>query len=252
MKCRISRDETTPLMTCKRNDQEAATLRNIEVHSLRYMGIFKAAVTADTAFADDPLFDYIEDRPYPKSSRRRCYTRLGWYAAKVHSASAMTVNNGDAVLTFQLPRREARPIERTLYRLSKLLCRGLSREQQARFQEWRQKQAQAIRAAFGEREQDMFRVDGLATRPEKRHRGYGSALMAAANVRADELGLASWLSTSNIKNTAFYEHFGFATVHEYMVGEANPNWARPPVVVKIMVRESQPALATSLDYLMSW
>jgi len=87
-------------MTCKRNTQTAATLRNIEVHSLYYKGIFKAAATADAAFADDSRFDYIEDRPYPKSSRRRCHARLGWYAAKVHGASAMSVNNGDAFLTF--------------------------------------------------------------------------------------------------------------------------------------------------------
>lgn len=73
--------------------------------------------------------------------------------------------------------------------------------------------------------------------------------MAAANVRADELGLASWLSISNVKNTAFYEYLGFVTVHEYTMGEASSSWARPPVVVRIMVRESQHALATSLDYL---
>ncbi|KAH9838324.1 uncharacterized protein C8Q71DRAFT_722536 [Rhodofomes roseus] len=203
---------------------------SIEVHPLGYMGIFRAARTADTAFADDPLYDYIEDRPYPKSSRRRCFTRLGWYAAKVHSASVLSVSNGDAFLTFQIPGQEVRPVERTLYRVSELLCRGLSQEQRA---ECKEKENSAIRATFGERVRDMFRVDGLATRPSQRHRGYGSALMAAANIHADELGMNAWLTTSNVRNKAFYEHFGFVTVREYLVGEDNPRWPRPPVVVRI-------------------
>ncbi|KZT73056.1 hypothetical protein DAEQUDRAFT_504946 [Daedalea quercina L-15889] len=132
---------------------------------------------------------------------------------------------------------ETRRLERTLYKLSDVLCRGLSREQQARFQEWKEKEHLAVRDAFGERVRDMLRVDTLATRPGKRHQGYGSALLAAANIRADELALASWLSTSNPRCATLLEHLGFATVKDYLVGEANPNWLGPPVVVRIMLRE---------------
>ena len=62
-------------------EDEAAYLRTIEVHPLRYgasqhmmgklrcsvssetVAVFRAATTGDLALADDPLYDYIENRP---------------------------------------------------------------------------------------------------------------------------------------------------------------------------------------------
>ncbi|EPT01387.1 hypothetical protein FOMPIDRAFT_1120523, partial [Fomitopsis schrenkii] len=111
-----------------------------------------------------------------------------------------------------------------------------------RLRECKEKEALAVKAALGDRAHDMLRIDGLATHPGKRHRGYGSALIAAANVRADEFMLASWLTTSNIKHTRFFERFGFATVNKFRVGEANPTWQRPPVIVRIVRRSFHPPL----------
>ncbi|TFY54738.1 hypothetical protein EVJ58_g8681 [Rhodofomes roseus] len=110
-------------------------------------------------------------------------------------------------------------------------------EQKKRIAEMMSKQDAAIKSALGDKIQGMFAVEGLATHPNKQGRGYGSALMAAANAKADALGVASWLSSSNIANTAFYESCGFAVVKEFAIGEDNPTWTEPPVIVRIMARE---------------
>ena len=107
------------------------------------------------------------------------------------------------IASSNVPDQRTGALERTLYRLSEALCKGLSREQHAarlnyhlkpdprvlicqplqRLREWRNEEALAIQAALGDRVHEMFRVDGFATHPAKRHRGYGSALLAASNVR---------------------------------------------------------------------
>lgn len=37
--------------------------------------------------------------------------------------------------------------------------------------------------------------------------------------------------SSNIKNTAFYNSVGFNTVAEIVLGDTNPEWEHPPVII---------------------
>lgn len=117
------------------------------------------------------------------------------------------------------------------------------------------KQNAAIEAGLEGRVNEMFAVDDIAVHPKRQGLGYGSALMAAArakvrgiadfpvchdriltfpSTKADALGLFSWLSSSNITNTAFYEHCGFKTVQEFAIGDNNPTWTEPPIILKIV------------------
>ncbi|EPT01389.1 hypothetical protein FOMPIDRAFT_1120465 [Fomitopsis schrenkii] len=92
----------------------------------------------------------------------------------------------------------------------------------------------AIEAGLGGGVGNMFAVHDLAAHPKRQGRGYGKALLNAANAKADALGLTTWLASSNINNTAFYESCGFKTVREFSVGDDDPTWAKPPVILKIV------------------
>ena len=51
-------------------------------------------------------------------------------------------------------------------------------------------------------------------------------------VQADALLCATYLTSSNVDNTQFYEACGFKTVAEITLGEGNPDWKEPPVIVQ--------------------
>lgn len=53
-------------------------------------------------------------------------------------------------------------------------------------------------------------------------------------VQADSIGCASWLLSSNVANTRFYESWGYVTVKEIMIGENNATWKKPPFPVLIV------------------
>jgi hypothetical protein len=48
------------------------------------------------------------------------------------------------------------------------------------------------------------------------------------------LSQTTWLQSSNIANTEFYNSHGFFTIAEVVVGENNPTWDGEPVVVSIV------------------
>ena len=52
--------------------------------------------------------------------------------------------------------------------------------------------------------------------------------------QADRLGCSSWLLSSNVVNTPFYEHCGFSIVKEIVMGDDNPAWTRPPFKMLIV------------------
>ncbi|KZT73057.1 hypothetical protein DAEQUDRAFT_504632 [Daedalea quercina L-15889] len=118
-----------------------------------------------------------------------------------------------------------------------------SKEQRKRAGEMNEKYELALREAFGSDILRMSYVRVLATSPQKQGRGYGSALMAAVNTKADSLGCASWLLSSNVANTAFYESCGFVGVKEIMIGDDNPTWTQPPFPILIMVRPTHSQLS---------
>ncbi|EPT01386.1 hypothetical protein FOMPIDRAFT_1120624, partial [Fomitopsis schrenkii] len=92
----------------------------------------------------------------------------------------------------------------------------------------------ATKAAFGDDIGHMLQVVNLATAPAHQGKGYGSALMKRANTEADRLGCTSWLLSSNIANTPFYESCGFKGVKEVVMGDNNPTWTKPPFKMLIV------------------
>lgn len=52
--------------------------------------------------------------------------------------------------------------------------------------------------------------------------------------QADRLGCSSWLLSSNVINTPFYEHCGFSIAKELVMGDNNPTWTRPPFKMLIV------------------
>ncbi|KAF4575096.1 hypothetical protein EYR36_006452 [Pleurotus pulmonarius] len=97
--------------------------------------------------------------------------------------------------------------------------------------------AGATERLHGDRVKNMYHIDSLATSPQSRCRGYASALLDAVTAKADAASRGTYLQSSNVANTAFYESRGFRIVGEVQCGNDNPAWKQPPVVVKLMVRE---------------
>lgn len=66
--------------------------------------------------------------------------------------------------------------------------------------------------------------------------------------QADAQGRGTWLISSNYANAAFYESHGFVPKREVVLGDKNPTWGRPPVVM-LLVRSTSFILR---GYLMGW
>ncbi|KAI0335569.1 hypothetical protein GY45DRAFT_1316922 [Cubamyces sp. BRFM 1775] len=81
--------------------------------------------------------------------------------------------------------------------------------------------------AFGEKVEDMYEVQILATAPEAQGQGYGSALVTAITDKGDADGHDVWLLTSDAYQ--FYESLGFSIVRSDVVGADNPRWKGGPV-----------------------
>ncbi|PPR00371.1 hypothetical protein CVT24_004405 [Panaeolus cyanescens] len=115
----------------------------------------------------------------------------------------------------------------------------LSKEQNKRFDEVEERKAKAIKETpeLGDNVSKMLFVASLATHPDHRGKGYGSALLKSVTDIADGLGQTAWLSSSNKENTKFYNAHGFKTVKEVVVGDDNPTWKEPPIILSLMVRE---------------
>jgi len=220
-----------------------STLVAADVRPMKYADIPNVVATHRAAFANDPVWSYMFKTPDSTCSRlSRWLDSLVFFLqclGHVHARKMVVVNNGDAYLYFDLPGGKPTVVERIIGRSTSSIRKARTAEQEKRMGETMQKQDAAIKAAIGERMHSMFAAHDLATHPGKQGRGYGSALMAAANAKADALGLASWLSSSNIANTAFYESCGFVVVREFAIGDENPTWTKPPIIVRIMVREHQ-------------
>jgi GNAT superfamily N-acetyltransferase len=70
----------------------------------------------------------------------------------------------------------------------------------------------------------------LATRPDRRGRGFGSAVIAPVLAAADRAGLPVALETSTTSNVDFYTRRGFATLGSLSPGDGSPT-------VRVMRRE---------------
>ncbi|KAI0700776.1 hypothetical protein BC835DRAFT_1326425 [Cytidiella melzeri] len=214
----------------------------------------EATRMGEDALEDDPLQHYLRDTPDASTGHYRESWRLHFGASlafPVRKGLVWTIGDSDAMVTSSWP---ADLLEDDLDKLIKnalslftVVSDNMLTEQQ------RQRQTafitlfrQAILEFLGNRVKDMFELGGLATRPSKQGRGYGSALVRVVTDLADAVGCATWLGSSNVQNTGFYESLGFVAITTISLGESDPTWNEPPVVVALMVREPRPT-AVGLD-----
>ncbi|KAI0346912.1 hypothetical protein BDW22DRAFT_470807 [Trametopsis cervina] len=122
----------------------------------------------------------------------------------------------------------------------------ISKQQIKRAAEFRDKSKEVIGRTLGNRKDEMVLLGDLATHPLYQGRGYGSALVKLVKDHADTGCRDIWLLSSNIKNTGFYNSLGFFTHGEIILGEDDPSWTRPPVIINLMVREYQSKVRTSV------
>lgn len=97
----------------------------------------------------------------------------------------------------------------------------------------------------------MFYVNLLATAPAAQGKGYGSALVASITsevllnycilfndnddeLQADAHGKSTFLLSSNVKNTGFYNSCGFDIVASASIGDDNPQWKGKPIIVPLV------------------
>lgn len=212
-----------------------------EVRPMKLVHVPAGVNTLDAAFDDDPCMHYVRKTPDARpridniTFRAMNTTQL---AVNIFSRNINTVDGGDALVQFRPP-GPSKPLHKVLGKLIERFPPFRSPEQRKRGKELDTKLAQAVKSAFGENTEDMFAVQLLATHPRAQGRGYGAALVASVTAKADADNRRTWLVSSNVANTWFYEHCGFTTVAEFAVGEGNPTWTKPPVIVRVMAREPQ-------------
>ncbi|KAI0375745.1 hypothetical protein BV20DRAFT_959781 [Pilatotrama ljubarskyi] len=90
------------------------------------------------------------------------------------------------------------------------------------------------KAVFSDKVEEMYEIQALATAPEAQGQGYASALVTTATDMADAAGNDTWVLTTEAYR--FYEPLGFVVMGECTVGESNPTWDRPPVILRAMLR----------------
>ncbi|KZT73058.1 hypothetical protein DAEQUDRAFT_504852 [Daedalea quercina L-15889] len=214
----------------------------VKVETARFVDIPTIHRTAQDAFANDPLYNYLRNTPDAeplapgKSStfyqRLLAYIELGYY---VLYQAMLTINQGEAFVTINRPGRGKTQCAMERF-IRDIMVRTATVEQRKRWTELSNKLTAATNDAFGGDLAKMLRIVDLATAPENQGKGYGYALMASANAEADKIGCASWLLSSNVANTPFYKSCGYVVVKEVLLGENNPTWMEPPFPVLIMAR----------------
>ncbi|KAL4265042.1 N-acetyltransferase domain-containing protein [Pleurotus pulmonarius] len=197
------------------------------------------------SFENDPLRMYVLEGK--KSSRSwqfvedlcRRWFLVVWLRRKI----VLTVEHGQSYVIATSPElREPttvidRALDWTVAAMTKALNLMRPAEWKKRRKEVLGKIAGATERLHGDRVKNMYHIDSLATSPQSRCRGYASALLDAVTAKADAASRGTYLESSNVANTAFYESRGFRIVGEVQCGNDNPAWKQPPVVVKLMVRE---------------
>ncbi|KAF9006553.1 hypothetical protein BDQ17DRAFT_1351943 [Cyathus striatus] len=221
---------------------------DILVQPLKRSEISKAATTWHDAFVEDPLFSYIQAGKKPSHAsnlwRKTIYKSLlrTWRRNRV----TLTVNAGASLAVFTpafMNRDHKLPTERLLYTFVAIIKRlSDNKEQRKREKEYEIKRDEVFSRVIGDRDKEMAVLDLLCTELASQGHGYGGALVDAINLLADLRAKDTWLISSNILNTAFYESHGFKGVADIVLGDDNPVWHEAPVIVKLMVREHHDVL----------
>ncbi|EMD40902.1 hypothetical protein CERSUDRAFT_80552 [Gelatoporia subvermispora B] len=222
-------------------------LRLYEPERLRYSHLPKVTQTALDAVENDPLQRYMLDTPDAHKARfLKLREKIGCYlnySPYIHKKQAYTINGGDAMMLYD-PAPNVTPKPSPLDRLLSKILQGLGRslkvfdapEQRKRKAEFITKHGIVAKEAIGDAVKEMIVLEAIATAPSQQRQGYGTMLVHIVTAMADEQGRYTWVTSSNIANTGFYESFGFRTVAEIAMGAENPTWKDPPVIVRIMVR----------------
>lgn len=119
--------------------------------------------------------------------------------------------------------------------------------------EWGAKFKKTVEEVLGDRKESMWYLAEVATHPDHQGHGYGSALIRQfteqvcvvksikklsvvleRTFQADAHGCASWLMSSNVNNTGFYNSLGFVTEADILMGDDDPDWDTKPVVIKLV------------------
>ncbi|KAI0932445.1 hypothetical protein AcW1_000429 [Taiwanofungus camphoratus] len=238
--------QTAPVKSLVGNDSERVNV----CRPLRYCEVSKAVRTLVNTLRDDPASRYLFDTPDADKSEPtppRRWRAVNYILAldAIRRNEAWTMGGGEAIVEFRSASNSHSYLWKTIdwvfravrARIFRYLWTSNSNEQTKRAREWQNKTTAAIESTFAHRLDDMLSLDMLATSIAKQGRGYGSALVEVVTTQADAQRRATWLRSSNIANTAFYERFGFRIVKEIPLGDNNPTWGKAPVVTYLMVRE---------------
>jgi len=231
----------------------------IKVTPLKYSHALKTSQSWQDAFQDDPLERYIRDTPDSKHRNRGPHLRkleilvqVVVIAGFIRHATQITntVDKGSSAVfgsyAANSPEGKKRAsdvilekaLEKFLAALQKVSDTPQRTERRA---ELNTKIGAVMQAKIGEKAKDMLNVNVLFTSPEAQGRGYASALVRSITSIADAQQRSTWLASSNIANTGFYNSQGFQTVGYISLGEADRDWKEPPIIVNIMVREPEEA-----------
>ncbi|KAF8069256.1 hypothetical protein FPV67DRAFT_1115472 [Lyophyllum atratum] len=218
------------------------------VTQLRYVDIFRAANMYRISFARDPMFRYIRnDREQTRAQKimERLLVSISLIIS-IRTGVTLTVDAGIATVKAVPPKYgsdkpERDPVVKLAHWLTKNLVQKRDRmvrdpEAKKRQQELRDKTREAVRQAIGDRIDRMWLLDGIWIDPASQGQGYGGALVGAVTMLADRTGHTTWLKSSNLENTAFYNKHGFETIHTMLLGDDNPTWQKKPIPISIMTR----------------
>ncbi|KAI0065978.1 hypothetical protein BV25DRAFT_1622480 [Artomyces pyxidatus] len=203
------------------------------------------------AFYDDPISSYIWRTPDAKGSWKgvvlkplRDVLTSRFIKRYVREGRALTVLQGRALVLYTPPTDSltlrddppspSPPVNKNP--LTRILFLCMTPQQRRRVDEVVKKHEIAIESVIGDRADKLFYVDLLCTHPKYQGQGFASILLNTVLEMADEAGRPTWLSSSNIKNTPFYESFGFKKVAEIVLGDDDPDWKGEPFISLLMMR----------------
>ncbi|KAI0811107.1 hypothetical protein BC629DRAFT_1030619 [Irpex lacteus] len=215
------------------------------VRKLRLIDIPKAVYMQEAALQNDPAFYYFRDTSDAKGDnwqKKWCLDLAIQLCKSVRRGQTWMVGDVLASITYELPQQTEDALDKLITRLMKLFDSKMtpklySKQQKRRSAEWQLKFRKAIDETVGGRKDPMWFLSELATHPDHQGHGYGSALVKMFTDQADAHGQSSWLMSSNINNTGFYNSLGFMAAADVLLGDNDPDWNAPPVVIKIMIRE---------------
>lgn len=241
-------DEKQPLLTWSSHNADCDS-QKAEPQKMRYRDILTVRASKKAAFKDDPMVEYLTDQETTTKSSLRAMLNtifaIFMWILIVRDGYGYTIDGGKGCMTYLDPRQPRNPVLSIVERFVAMFRFQETEEIKRRRQELGEKHAKAIKDALGNRKADMFYLERLWVDPATQGRGYGYSLAKVATDAADAASRPIYLDSSNINNTKFYNSVGFATVATFTIGDDNPTWNKPPIVLSIMLKEPPAAQEVS-------